>query len=91
MGQSDPEALKTFAALQIKPILLLLMSLVLKYLKVKLRHLYRERKRKPFNGKKYTVTISKDGHTERTVTVDTKVNGWYVANVLLGHHRFADH
>ncbi|WON74050.1 hypothetical protein [Nitrosospira sp. Is2] len=43
-----------------------------------------EKKKAFFSGKKYTVTINKDGHAERAVTVDTKVNGWYVANILFG-------
>lgn len=44
-----------------------------------------EKKRGYFRGKKYTVKISKSGYAEQTVTVDTKVNGWYIGgNLLLG-------
>ncbi|MEW6089060.1 MAG: hypothetical protein AB1498_12230 [bacterium] len=38
-----------------------------------------------FQGKKYTVKISKQDYVERTITVDTQVNGWYVGgNFIFG-------
>ena len=43
-----------------------------------------EKKKGFFSGKKYSVNIKKDGHAEHTITVGTKVNGWYVANILFG-------
>lgn len=43
-----------------------------------------EKKKSYFSGKKYDVRISKEGFEEQTVTVDTKVGGWYIANVLFG-------
>jgi hypothetical protein len=43
-----------------------------------------EKKKAYFSGKKYSVSIKKDGHAEQTVTVDTKVNGWYIGNLLFG-------
>lgn len=42
-----------------------------------------EKKRGYFSGKKYTVNLKKEGFGEHTVTVDTKVNGWYVAGNLV--------
>lgn len=42
-----------------------------------------EKKRGYFGGKKYTINIKKEGFTEHNVTVDTKVNGWYVAGNLV--------
>lgn len=42
-----------------------------------------EKKRGYFSGKKYTVNIKKEGFSEHTVSVDTKVNGWYVAGNLV--------
>lgn len=44
-----------------------------------------EKKKGYFSGKKYTVKIRKSGYAEQTVTVDTKVNGWYIGgNLILG-------
>jgi hypothetical protein len=43
-----------------------------------------EKKKGYFSGKKYSVNIKKDGHGEQTIAIDTKVNGWYVANILFG-------
>jgi len=38
-----------------------------------------------FHGKDYTVTISKEGFSERTVKIESKPNGWYIAgNILFG-------
>ena len=42
-----------------------------------------EKKKGYFSGKKYTVTISKTDFTEHTVTVDTRVNGWYIGGNLI--------
>jgi len=42
-----------------------------------------EKKKGYFSGKKYSVSIKKDGYEERTVTVDTKANGWYIAGNLV--------
>src|SRR5687768_15039260 len=42
-----------------------------------------EKKKGYFSGKKYSVNIKKEGFAEQNVTVDTKVNGWYVAGNLL--------
>jgi hypothetical protein len=44
-----------------------------------------EKKKGYFKGKKYTVKISKPGYTEQTITVDTRLNGWYIGgNLILG-------
>jgi hypothetical protein len=44
-----------------------------------------EKKRAYFSGKKYTVKISKAGFSEKTVTVNTRVNGWYIGgNIIFG-------
>ena len=44
-----------------------------------------EKKKGFFSGKKYAVTIKKEGFAEQTVIVDTKVNGWYIGgNILFG-------
>jgi len=44
-----------------------------------------EKKKGYFSGKKYNVKISKVGYAEQTVTVDTRVNGWYIGgNLILG-------
>lgn len=42
-----------------------------------------EKKKGYFSGKKYTVTLSKDGFKDRHVTVDTHVGGWYLGGNLL--------
>lgn len=42
-----------------------------------------EKKKGYFSGKKYSVNIKKEGFAEQNITVDTKVNGWYVAGNLL--------
>ncbi|UJP04867.1 MAG: PEGA domain-containing protein [Nitrosomonas sp.] len=43
-----------------------------------------EKKKAYFSGKKYDVKIQKEGYEEQAVTIDTKVNGWYVGNILFG-------
>jgi hypothetical protein len=42
-----------------------------------------EKKKGYFSGKKYTVKIKKEGYAEQTVTIDTKVNGWYIGGNLI--------
>ena len=42
-----------------------------------------EKKRGYFTGKKYNVKISKEACNAQTVTVDTKVNGWYLGGNLI--------
>lgn len=43
------------------------------------------KKRAFFGGKTYTVKIQKDGFAAQTVTVDTRLNGWYLAgNIVFG-------
>ena len=38
-----------------------------------------------FHGKDYTVTISKEGFSDRTVKIESKPSGWYIAgNILFG-------
>jgi hypothetical protein len=37
-----------------------------------------------FDGQKYTVTFSKDGYDPTTVQVDSRINGWYVGNIVFG-------
>lgn len=43
-----------------------------------------EKKKGYFSGKKYDVKIQKDGYEEQRITVDTKVNGWYIGNIVFG-------
>lgn len=42
-----------------------------------------EKKKGYFSGKKYTVKISKEGYAAHAVTVDTRVNGWYIGGNLI--------
>ncbi len=42
-----------------------------------------EKKRGFFSGKKYNVTLSKDGFKDKNVVVDTQVGGWYIGGNLL--------
>ncbi len=38
-----------------------------------------------FSGKSYNVTVKKDGFTDRTFSIDTQVNGWYIGgNIVFG-------
>jgi len=38
-----------------------------------------------WGGKKYTVTISKDGYDPQTIAVTSGANGWYIAgNIVFG-------
>ena len=37
-----------------------------------------------FDGQEYTVTFSKDGYEPTTVKVDSRINGWYVGNIIFG-------
>lgn len=44
-----------------------------------------EKKKGYFSGKKYQVTLSKEGFKDHSVVVDTQVGGWYLAgNLVLG-------
>ena len=43
-----------------------------------------EKKKGFFSGKKYEVRIAKEGYSDHRVTVDTKVGGWYIGNLLFG-------
>lgn len=42
-----------------------------------------EKKKRFFSGKKYSISIKKEGHVEQTVIVDTKVNAWYIGGNLV--------
>ncbi len=42
-----------------------------------------EKKRAFFSGKKYWVTLSKEGFKDHSVSVDTRVGGWYLGGNLL--------
>lgn len=37
-----------------------------------------------FRGQTYTVEISKAGYPERTVTLDARMSGWYLGNLVIG-------
>jgi len=37
-----------------------------------------------FDGQQYTITFSKDGYDPTTVKVDSRINGWYVGNIVFG-------
>lgn len=36
-----------------------------------------------FDAEKYTVTVSKDGYPDQTVTLNSTANGWTFANLIL--------
>jgi hypothetical protein len=36
-----------------------------------------------FSGKKYTITISKEGYSDKVIVIDTKANGWYIGGNLV--------
>ncbi len=42
-----------------------------------------EKKKGFFSGKKYLVTLSKEGFKDHSVVVDTRVGGWYIGGNLL--------
>jgi hypothetical protein len=37
-----------------------------------------------FDGQEYTITFSKAGYDPTTVKVDSRINGWYVGNIVFG-------
>ena len=37
-----------------------------------------------FDGQEYTISFSKDGYDPATVKVDSRINGWYVGNIVFG-------
>lgn len=37
-----------------------------------------------FSGERYTVTLEKDGYSPQVLTIDSELDGWYVANILFG-------
>ena len=37
-----------------------------------------------FDGQEYTITFSKDGYDLTTAKVDSRINGWYVGNIVFG-------
>jgi hypothetical protein len=37
-----------------------------------------------FDGQEYTVTFAKEGYDPTTVKVDSRINGWYVGNIVFG-------
>jgi hypothetical protein len=37
-----------------------------------------------FDGQEYTVTFSKEGYDSTTLKVDSRINGWYVGNIVFG-------
>ena len=37
-----------------------------------------------FDGQEYTIAFSKEGHEPITVKVDSRINGWYVGNIVFG-------
>ena len=43
-----------------------------------------EKKKGYFSGKKYTVKICKEGCSDQSVIVDTKLTGWFFGNLLFG-------
>lgn len=44
-----------------------------------------EKKKGYFSGKTYAVKISMTGYADKTITVDTKANGWYIGgNIIFG-------
>lgn len=39
---------------------------------------------KYMSGERYTITISKQGYQDQVVYIDSKIEGWYWGNILLG-------
>jgi len=37
-----------------------------------------------FKGEIYTFTFKKDGHPDKTFTMNSSIDGWYFGNILLG-------
>jgi hypothetical protein len=37
-----------------------------------------------FDGQEYTITLSKEGYHLTTLKVDSRINGWYVGNIVFG-------
>jgi uncharacterized protein (DUF2147 family) len=37
-----------------------------------------------FKGETYTLTLNKEGFSEKTYTISSSVDGWYFGNILLG-------
>jgi hypothetical protein len=37
-----------------------------------------------FDGQEYTITFSKEGYDPTTVKLDSRINGWYVGNIVFG-------
>ncbi len=37
-----------------------------------------------FSGQTYTLLFKKDGYSDRTVTLDSDISGWYWGNILFG-------
>ena len=42
-----------------------------------------EKKKGYFSGKTYTLEISKVGYADKTITIDTKADGWYIGGNLV--------
>jgi hypothetical protein len=37
-----------------------------------------------FDGQEYTIAFSKEGYAPTTIKVDSRINGWYVGNIVFG-------
>ena len=37
-----------------------------------------------FQGEKYTLFLNKEGYAEKTVIIDSSVDGWYFGNIIFG-------
>jgi hypothetical protein len=37
-----------------------------------------------FDGQEYTISFSKDGYDPTTIKVDSRINGWYIGNIVFG-------
>ena len=37
-----------------------------------------------FDGQEYTISFRKDGYEAHTLTVGSRINGWYVGNIVFG-------
>jgi hypothetical protein len=84
MGQSSPEALNVRSAPDQASVVIADESGTKIFEGKTPTSLPLEKKKGFFSGKKYSVKIRKDGHDEQNITVDTKMNGWYVGNLLFG-------
>ena len=83
MGQSSPESLNVRSVPEQSNVVITDESGTKIFMGTTPTTLPLEKRKGYFSGKKYTVTVAKEGHAGHTVTVDTRLNGWYIAGNLV--------